>query len=289
MSNETAEILRTAFDAYLARRQEGELEPSSSYLAYDFDHIGDLQWQLMGGEMVKDELRELTNILNHWHSSLQRWQVWNGIIDAYNENEAWELRREFLEALVHHCLLLPSAVRDTFSFVATNSLHQVRLAAESDYKDYLEGDPKTPNDRPIYLTRRKKEKRLANLVSRWRESADFMTSLRRIDDEAYRKKTSDYRNRNSHSIGPRLGIGITQTVVRNVVQATRMVKQADGTWAPTPIPGKLSPSYGFGGTLPLNMEEARAANLEQYQRARSCYESYRKLLAAGTALISPAN
>lgn len=40
--------------------------------------------------------------------------------------------------------------------------------------------------------------------------------------------------------------------------------------------------YGFGeGIPPLDLEKAHAANLEQYRRARKCYESYRKLLATG--------
>ena len=42
-------------------------------------------------------------------------------------------------------------------------------------------------------------------------------------------------------------------------------------------------SYGFGGTPPLDMEEARIANLEQYQRAHACFESYRRILSAAMA------
>lgn len=64
-----------------------------------------------------------------------------------------------------------------------------------------------------------------------------------------------------------------------------MTKQADGTYEPTPIPGKMSVSYGFGGTPPLDMEEARTVNLEQYQRARICYLNYRNVLAAALATM----
>jgi len=233
--------------------------------------------------MVKDELRELTNNLNHWHGSLRRWQAWNTIIQPYDPDDAWELRREFLEALAHHCLLTPSSIRDTLTFVATNSIHQVRLMASKEYRDYLEGDPKNPSEKPKHLTRRQKEKRLADLISIWPDAPEFMASLRKIDDEAYRNLTSDYRNRNTHSIGPRLGIGITSTVVRSVQQATMMSKQPGGKYMPTPIPGKMSVSYGFGGTEPLDMEKARAANLNQYRRARECYTKYRGLLSASLA------
>jgi hypothetical protein len=287
MSLDRNNLLRTAFDAYLLQLNGGELEPAENYLSYDFDGIDSHQWHALGNEMVKDELREITNNLNHWHGSLQRWQAWNTVIQPYGTDEAWELRREFLEALAHHCLLTPSSIRDTFTFVATNSMHQVRLMASKGYRDYLEGDPKNPSEKPKHLTRRQKEKRLADLISIWSEAPGFMASLRKIDDEAYRNVTSDYRNRNSHSIGPRLGIGITRAVVRSVKQATMMSKQPDGTYVPAPISGKMSVSYGFGGTEPLDMEKARAANLDQYRRARECYAKYRGLLAVGLASMPP--
>lgn len=286
MSTDRNNLLRTAFDAYLLNLNGSKLEPVEAYLPYDFDAIDSHQWQFFGDQMVKDELREITNNLNHWHGSLRRWQAWNTIIQPYDTDDAWELRREFLEALAHHCLLTPSSIRDTLTFVATNSIHQVRLMASKGYRDYLEGDPKNPSEKPRHLTRRQKEKRLGDLISISSGAREFMASLRKIDDEAYRNVTSDYRNRNTHSIGPRLGIGITSTIVRSVKQATTMSKQPDGTYMPTPIPGKMSVSYGFGGTEPLDMEKARAANLDQYRRARECYTKYRGLLSASLASMS---
>lgn len=283
MSFDRNNLLRAAFDAYLLQLDGGELEPAESYLSYEFDGIESRQWQSLGEEMVKDELREITNNLNHWHGSLRRWQAWNAVIQPYGIDEAWELRREFLEARAHHCLLTPSSIRDTLTFVVTNSMHQVRLMASKAYRDYLDGDTKNPSKKPRHPTRREKEKRLADLISIWSEAAEFMASLRKIDDQVYRNVTSDYRNRNSHSIGPRLGIGITRAVVRSVEQATMLSKQPDGTYLPTPILGKMSVCYGFGGTEPLDMEKALAANLDQYRRARVCYTKYRDLLAVGLA------
>jgi len=281
MSTDRNKLLRSAFDAYLLQLDGGELEPVENYLPYDFDGIDSRRWQLLGSEMVKDELREITNNLNHWHGALRRWQAWNTVIQPYETKDAWELRREFLEALVHYCLLAPSSIRDTFTFVATNSIHQVRLAASSGYRDCLEGDPNSPTEKPKHLTRRKKEKRLADLISIWSESTGFIESLRKIDDEAYRNVTSDYRNLNTHSIGPRLAIGVTRTVVRSVEQATTMSKQPDGTFLPVPISGKMSVRYGFGGTEPLDMETVHTANLNQYRCARECYTKYRALLTVG--------
>lgn len=281
MNPDKRNLLHVAFDAYLVRLCQGELEPSDNYLSYDFSSVDIPNWYSLGKELVKDELTEITNKLNHWQGSLRRWQAWNSVIKPYGTDEAWELRREFLEALAHICLLMPSSIRDAFIFVATNSMHQVRLLTSKGYGDYLEGDPKSPGEVPKHLTRRKKEKRLADLISTWSEAPDFMASLRKIDDEAYRNATSDYRNLNSHSIGPRLGIGLTRAVVRSVKQATTMTTNADGACSLVPTPGKMSVVYTFGGTAPLDMEKAFSANLEQFRCARTCYESYLQLLAAG--------
>ena len=147
-------LLRTAFDAYLLQLGGKILEPSERYLPYDFDAIDCYQWNSLGKEMIKDELREITNNLNRWHGSLLRWQAWNNVIQPYDTEEAWELRQEFLETLAHHCLLTPSSIRDTFTFVATNSMHQVRLMSCNKYRDHLEGDPRNSDDKPKHLTRR---------------------------------------------------------------------------------------------------------------------------------------
>ena len=133
-------LLRTAFDAYLVRWDAGDMGPPERYLPYDFEQIDRHRWSLFGAEMVKDELRELTNLLNHWLGSLRRWRAWNSIIAGYEQEDAWELRREFLEALAHQCLLLPSAMRDTFTFVATNSMHQVLVALTLHMQNGLNGE-----------------------------------------------------------------------------------------------------------------------------------------------------
>lgn len=290
MSDNTIDLLRTAFNDYLEQFYSHAQEPVDDYLPYEFDYIDQFQWRIPGDEIVKGELRELTNLLNHWHESLKRWQAWNKVIQPHNEINAWELRREFLEALAHQCLLQPSAIRDTFTFVATNSMHQIRLSSDTNYPDYIEGEPKTPTDKPNYPTRRKKEERLAKLISIWAEANDFLNSLRQLSDNLYRQETSDYRNLTSHCIGPRLGIGITRTVSRSVTQKEQLTVQPGGTYLLTPVPEKMSAVYGLGGGIePIDMEKARVSNLEQYRRARQCYNDYLSLLNAGLKTMPSAS
>lgn len=284
-------LLRTVFDAYLTEYHSGELEPSESPLPYDFEkEISTRQWLFLGEVMVRDELRELTNSMNLWYDSLLRWHTWNKVIQPYDRNDSWELQREFLESLIFYCLFQPSSSRDRLTFVVTNAMHQVRLTRADGYKDYLEGDPKTPDKikKPNHMTRRKKENRLSTLISIWPEGAEFIKLLNAIDDKAYKKETSDYRNLHSHIIGPRLGFGYVQTIVRSVKERNTLTKQPNGTYVETPS-GKVGTCYSFGGgTPPLDLEKARIANLEQYRRARECYAGYRKLLAVGMEAMPPA-
>lgn len=280
MNQDHKQLLHDAFEAYLLQF-DYHLDPTENPLPYDFDDIDLYQWNPLADILVKDELQEITNILNRWHNELLRWHAWNNIISTYNEDAAWELRYEFLEALAHHCLLMPSTIRDTFTFVSTNSMHQVHLSIDRNHPDSLEGEPKTPDEKPKHLTRRAKENRLADLIKKWPESVKYFEKLKNIDNHIYRHSTSNYRNLNSHAIGPRLGIGFTRAVSRYLKLATAMVLQPDGTYAETSVPGKISVCYGFGGTPPLDMEKARIDNLAQYQLARECYTCYRHLLSAG--------
>jgi hypothetical protein len=277
-------LLRNGVETYVSHYDDGDLEPVGSYLPYDFDdEINRYQWRMMAGLLVSDELREVSNILNGWHGALLQWHAWNRALVAFDEQDAWELRREFVEACAHQCLQQPYSVRDMLVFAATNAIHQVRLAFGNGYRDCLEGDPTAPDDRPQHLSRRRKEQRLERLMTPWPAAVRWFVLLRRIDDDAYRKTTFDYRNRAAHAIAPRLGVGHVGLVTRRVEQATELERQADGSYLQIAVPGKMVVSYGFGGTPPLDMDATRIANLEQYRRARECFESYRRLLSDAMA------
>ncbi|MGQ0502172.1 MAG: hypothetical protein ACT4P0_06125 [Panacagrimonas sp.] len=48
-----------------------------------------------------------------------------------------------------------------------------------------------------------------------------------------------------------------------------------------PLPGMTAASYGYGAIQPLDMEEARLRNLDQYWRGLRCYTAFRQLLSIG--------
>ena len=283
-----AQLLREAFNQYLVHIHELPLNPGGELLSYDFNFIDGRKWHIFADTMVQCDLQELTNIINGWNNLLCRWHAWSMVLEGREEMEAWELRSEFLDSMVHECLLMPASIRDTITSVATAAFHQARLSIDRSYRDHLDGEPKTPDERPKLLNRRQKEERLSRLVQVWPSSANFLKTLREINTPDYIAETCDYRNLTAHYIGPGLGIGHTRIVTRSVKQAKALKQIDDGSYVFEDVPGKLTVSYGYGGTPPLNLEVVRAANLAQYKKARSCYVEYRALLEAVVVEIEPA-
>lgn len=165
-------------------------------------------------------------------------------------------------------------------------MHQVRLKVDATYKDQLPLD-QDPWEKPGYPTRRKKEGQLRTIVQKWPESRALLEDLYRLDDMATRQATSDFRNRASHSIAPRFSRGITRTVTRTVVQATRIEVNGDGSFRDVPISGKTAVSYGIGGIEPLDLDHVYAVNLNQFDIAIRCFDSYIALLISALSIERP--
>jgi hypothetical protein len=263
------------------------LLPAPTPLPYDpVPAITSAAWSIfIAEEMVAGELRELTNQINQWLGSLRRWHAWNKVLAAHGDETRWEIEWEWIEPLAFHCMFQPSGTRDRFIMVATNALHQVRMAVDPTIKDELLGDPATPEDRCTYPSRRDKEKQLKGLAKLWPTGKAFIQALGQVDDVGYKRLTSDFRNRASHGIAPRFSVGYTAMVTRQRQQATKMEQQPDGTYKDVPVPNKMATSYGFGGTPPLSMMKAWETNRAQFERARHAFDAYVALLTEATAAM----
>ncbi len=288
MEPEQLNLLRSSFEEYLTLLSK-PLEPNDHYLPYEYPYITQAQWRFMADAMLQDELREVTNRIHEWRDMLRRWQAWNIVVAAKEETPAWDLRREFMEPLVHTCLVMPSTARDLMTFVGTNALHQIRIHIDPEYKDVLEGDPSAATPKPQPLTRRQKEGRLSRLAAPLEGSNPFVASITQLDNEDFRVTTKDYRNLNSHAIGPRIALGQTRMVTRRAIIATRMEEQIDGTFRLIEIPGCYVASYGFGGMEPLDLEVARKACLRQYQALRACFDHLTLLIQSHCAKLPRAD
>jgi hypothetical protein len=269
--------LRAGFDEYL-NMLSLPLTPDDNYLPYEYPYIAEAKWRFMIDEMIKDDLREFTNRLHEWRDMLRRWHAWNMVVSTKESELAWDYRREFMGPLMHTCLLMPSSMRDLAIFIGTNILHQIRLHSEPGYLDVIEGDPSPSDPSPRELTRRKKENRLASLSAPLEGSGPFMSSIREIDSNDFRKATKDYRNLNSHAIGPRIAIGQTRLVSRHCTPEEVMEPQSDGTIRFVKNKERYVVGYGFGGIEPISLDVARSACLDQYFAVRACFDHFTSLI-----------
>lgn len=284
----TDEQRRVVVSAFLDRIEEGQgLKPAARPFPYDsVPGIKTARWPLfLAEELVKDELRELTNQLNHWLGNLRRWHAWNEVLKSQDTDARWEAEWGWVEPLAFFCMFQPSASRDRFIMVATNALHQVRMAIDPATVDTLLGDPTTPGEARFFPSRRDKEKQLKGLAKLWPTGKAFIQALGQLDDHGYRALTGDFRNRASHGIAPRFSVGFTSMVTRTRQQAMTLELQPNGTYKDVPVPGKLSSSYGFGGTPPLSMQDAWTANLAQFEHARRTFDAYVALLVEAVAAM----
>lgn len=270
----TGEQRRKACHDYILELESDALEPSGSLFAYNLVRLEDhCRWRIpLAPDMIEDELRELTNLMNRWFGLLRRWNAWNRVMEQYTEEDRWSIQWEFLEPIAFECMFQPSAMRDRFTHVATNALHQIRMTVDSAYPDLLIWDPTTPSEKAKNKTRRQKEEQLASIAAVWSSSGNLMTALRSIDDKAYKEATSDYRNRSSHALAPRFSVGVTRAVVRRKVAWEDMVDQPDGSVTFVASATQMATEYGFGGTPPLDIELARSQNLAQFDRASGCFD-----------------
>jgi len=283
----TTDQRREALEHYLTKLETATFPAPIDGLPLPYNSCPRIQcvsWRFpMIDQLVGHELSELTNALNEWRGALRRWYVWLDVLSRYDEQIAWSLQWEFVESIAFQCLFYPSATRDRFGFVATNALHQVRMATEDAYKDVLDQDPKKQNGKERMLSRSEREAQLSRIAEPYEGRDVFMAHMRSLDGIGYRNQTRDYRNRASHSIAPRLNVGMTDIVVRRVVPATILIEQEKGFYKEEVIPNRLQVSYGFGGSPPLPLREVFAANLAESQRAQACFISYVNLLNGALA------
>ena len=290
MESLTNEQRRDLLDKFCNRIEDGKgLLPAPELLPYNpVPEIETAAWPMPFIElMVSGELSEATNLLHQWLRSLRHWHAWNELLQSRDSDIRWGAEWEWVEPLGCQCLFQPSATRDRFILLATNALHQVRMAIDPRIRDELLGDAAAPGKRRVFPSRRAKEKQLNAFAKPFATGAAFMKALRQLDDGRYRKATVDFRNRSSHGFAPRLSIGTTSMVTRERVQVTKLEQQPDGGYCEALVPDKMATSYSIGGIDPLVMVATWNSNCQQFSRARRLFNAYVALLQEATAAMPP--
>ena len=104
----------------------------------------------------------------------------------------------------------------------------------------------------------------------WKTWSKLKTKLERIGDKTYQAKTMNFRNTYNHRFSPRIVVGQTNMVTRDVDAKSKQV------------------SYGFGGTEPLTLTLVVGLLEEQCQHCYKAFEAFQKLVQEQEKAISAA-
>ena len=100
-------------------------------LPYDLcDQIRTVPWNMPCMDLsISNDLREAINQLHSWYHSLVDWHLWIDVLKKFEGNDAWYIRKRYIEPLAYFCMMQPSSTRERFGSIATNALHQANLGS----------------------------------------------------------------------------------------------------------------------------------------------------------------
>ena len=245
-----------------------------------------IQWRIpIATTAIKTDLQDVTNQLNQWLGGLLTWRAWNEVAGRLEESERWLVHWQYVEPVAFHCMFQPSWARDCLGLFATQALHQMAMARDAKRPDRLPWDPSELGKTGRPPLRHAIERHLRVECGSWTGGERFFTALTRIDDEAHRLESFDFRNRSSHGIAPRFLIGVTGMVARSLQQAEQMRECSDGRFEAVPVPGKLAVTYGYGGIPPIDPGQAREVNFRQFERAKESFNALIEFLNLGMSTL----
>lgn len=237
------------------------------------DQLCTVRWGIPCMELsISNDLREAINQLHNWYQRLVDWLLWIEVLKHFEGNDAWSIRKRYVEPLAYFCMMQPSSTRERFGSIATNALHQANLTLLSNYKDRLD------QDKHGHLNRTQREKQINRLGETWTCCAAFLQALRGLDSKNFSSASYNFRNLASHGIAPRFEQGETNFVKRSIEPWSELVEQPDGTYQLVPHPTKKTICYGIGGTLPLSYQAAYDTCAKEYLNALTTFHTYQALI-----------
>ncbi|HUT83047.1 MAG TPA: hypothetical protein VMX95_00230 [Thermodesulfobacteriota bacterium] len=238
-------------NAYIKYREELEkVSIPNPYLDYDKYVITNdgkgKQWAPFYF-MAKDFTRELLNSINQFNTYLGRLIAWNQVMKPYSEHEKLYLLLEFVEPIAKSCLNYPYQIRNRFIFASTHLLHQSNSIKRADWKDDLSKDESI------------KFNILEKVGAGWSTINQFVGALAVLNDEAFKRISEDYRNKEHHALPPGIEMGITTTISRHPL-------------------GDRSVRYGLGGQQPLSLDTIIPGLQDQHNKAVEVFYGYWELI-----------
>ena len=206
-------------------------------------------------EFLKEHSRELANGINEFGRYIVSLQAWKTVLNRLNNEERPLIVLDFIAPLATLCLNLPYALRSRFIYSIAHLSHQANRLWQYSWVDNL------PIDEEICFEQ-------ADSYGRpWKKYTKLKVALEKISNTQYRKATHNFRNKYNHRYSPRIEIGMTELVKRNV--------NANG-----------EVNYTIGFTKPLMLEDIIPLLKEQHHLCLLAFEKYQQLINEQLAMIT---
>lgn len=208
-------------------------------------------------DMLQEFSREISNSLNDLTNYTHRLKAWGTVISPMPDQEKLETTHEFIDPLATVSLTLPYVIQSRFIFATAHLCHQANRSRDDlTWKDDLR------LDRKIVFQDANKH------GSKWASYDALKERIEAINDEAYRDATHDFRHAYNHRFSPRVVIGLTSFVRRQVDAKTKAV------------------SYAFGYLQPLTLDVITELLTDQCRRGYAAFDAFQNLVQDHAKSIS---
>lgn len=200
------------------------------------------------GEFLREHACELANSINELRHLTRSLNAWSEVLTAKTDvNEKIELLMEFIGPIATTGINLPYVIRSRFIYSVTHLCHQANRNRSTSWIDDL------PMDSEIYFAQ------ADSAGAPWASYNRLKRSLEQISARNYSDLTRDFRNSYNHRYSPRIEMGLTGLVRRNVG-----------------ISGQVT--YSFGHTEPLTLAHLIPVLNQQHHIVLNAFSLYRRLV-----------
>lgn len=227
----------TAFDGrYVTREPDGL--PKSLHITW-----------MAYRDMLEEFSREISNSLNDLTNYTHRLKAWSTVISPMSDQEKLDTTHEFIDPLATVSLTLPYVVQSRFIFATAHLCHQANRSRDDlPWKDDLR------LDRKIVFQDANKH------GTNWPGYDALKARIETMNDKTYQEATHDFRHAYNHRFSPRVVIGLTPFVRRQVDPQTKAV------------------SYAFGYLQPLTLDVIAALLADQCRRGYAAFDAFQALV-----------
>jgi hypothetical protein len=207
-------------------------------------------------QFLKEHSSELSNSINDLQMYIVSLKAWEKVISSLEDQELFHAISEFVSPIATLAITLPYVIRSRFIYSVAHLSHQAnQIKLKALWCDDL------PIDDEIYF------KEADKYGSQWKCYKKLKLSLENIANKSYNQTMQDFRNSYNHRYSPRIELGITGLVKRNVYNDGRV-------------------SYGFGYIEPILLKDAIPSLIEQHSFCLKAYEKYQSLVNEQTNEIN---